>query len=169
MAIETVDIATKSVYDTSTTRTPSSELGKDDFLLLLTEQLKNQDPMNPMDNMDFISQMSSFSSLEQMLNMNENLEKFVSNFNGNKKIDAMRFLGTTVTAKAPNIEEPITGVVEMVGFNGDEPYLKVGEYAFAIEDVQLVSPTIYEMPTENATSDDTATETAGDEASTEES
>jgi flagellar basal-body rod modification protein FlgD len=146
MAIETVDIATKSVYDTSTTRTPSSELGKDDFLLLLTEQLKNQDPMNPMDNMDFISQMSSFSSLEQMLNMNETLEKFVNNFSGDRKLEAMRFLGTTVTAKADNIEEPITGVVEMVGFNGDEPYLKIGEYAFAIEDVQLVSPTYYEYP-----------------------
>jgi hypothetical protein len=56
----------------------------------------------------------------------------------------MRFLGTTVTAHSPNIEEPITGVVEMVGFNGEEPFLKIGEYAFAIEDVQIVSPTYYE-------------------------
>ena len=167
MAIETVDIATKSVYDTSTTRKPSSELGKDDFLLLLTEQLKNQDPMNPMDNMDFISQMSSFSSLEQMLNMNETLEKFVNNFSGDRKLEAMRFLGTTVTAKADNIEEPITGIVEMVGFNGDEPYLKIGQYAFAIEDVQLVSPTYYEAPgttTENSNSGDTNSETTTDEA-----
>ncbi len=145
MAIETVDVPVSSIYNTKPTRTPKQELGKDDFLLLLTEQLKNQDPLNPMNDMEFISQMSSFSSLEQMLNMNKNIEAFVKGYQGNQKIDAMRFLGTTVTAKSPNIEEPVTGVVEMVGFNGDEPYLKVGNYAFAIEDVQLVSPTIYDM------------------------
>lgn len=141
MAIETVDIPTKSIYNTNTTRTPRSELGKDDFLLLLTEQLKNQDPINPMDNIEFISQMSSFSTLEQMLNMNKTLEKFVNNFTSDRKLEAMRFLGTTVTAKVDNTEEPITGVVEMIGFNGDEPYLKVGEYIVAIQDVQLVRPT----------------------------
>lgn len=143
MAIETVDVPVSSIYNTKPTRTPKQELGKDDFLLLLTEQLKNQDPMNPMNDMEFISQMSSFSSLEQMLNMNKNIESFVTSFQSNQKTDAMRFLGTTITAKAPNIDEPVTGVVEMVGFNGEEPYLKVGEYAFAIEDVQLVSPTYY--------------------------
>ena len=143
MAIETVDVPVTSVHGTSTKRNPSSELGKDDFLLLLTEQLKNQDPMNPMENMEFISQMSSFSSLEQMLNMNENLENFVQNFKTNQKTDAMRFLGTTVTATKETLEEPVTGVVEMVGFEGGTPYLKVGDYSFTIDEVQIVSPTLY--------------------------
>jgi flagellar hook assembly protein FlgD len=146
MPIETVDVPVTSVYnDRPVNRTPKQELGKDDFLLLLTEQLKNQDPMNPMEDMEFISQMSNFSSLEQMLNMNKNIEDFVSGFKNNSKLEAMQFLGTTVTAEAPNVEEPVTGVVEMVGFNGDEPFLKVGEYAFALEDIQLVSPTIYQQ------------------------
>jgi hypothetical protein len=79
-----------------------------------------------------------------MLNMNKNIENFVNSSKDSQKLDAMRFLGTTVTAHSPNIEEPITGVVEMVGFNGEEPFLKIGEYAFAIEDVQIVSPTYYE-------------------------
>ncbi|HAE37575.1 MAG TPA: flagellar biosynthesis protein FlgD, partial [Candidatus Riflebacteria bacterium] len=82
MAIETVNIP-EGGLNLTTSRTPKSELGKNDFLKLLTQQLKNQDPMNPMQDMDFIGQMSSFSSLEQMMNMNKSLESFISTFSSN--------------------------------------------------------------------------------------
>jgi flagellar basal-body rod modification protein FlgD len=50
------------------------EIGKDEFLMLLVEQLKNQDPLEPMDSTDFTAQMAQFSSLEQQTQMNDNLE-----------------------------------------------------------------------------------------------
>ncbi len=142
MAIETVNIP-EGGLNLTTTRTPKSELGKDDFLKLLTQQLKNQDPMNPMNDMEFINQMSSFSSLEQMVNMNKSLDSFIKTFSNNSQTQAMMFLGTTVTAQNSSMDEAVTGVVEMVGFKDGKPFLKVGDQAFNLEDVQLVSPTVY--------------------------
>lgn len=54
--------------------TKSNELGKDQFLSLFVAQLKNQDPLTPMNNTDFIAQMAQFSSVEQLMNMTNELE-----------------------------------------------------------------------------------------------
>ncbi len=50
------------------------ELGKSEFLLLLTTQLQNQDPLDPVDNTEMIAQLAQFSALEQMENVNEAID-----------------------------------------------------------------------------------------------
>ena len=140
MAIETMTEAQRlQAVNSKNNRTPTSNLGKDDFLQLLTTQLKNQDPMNPMEDMDFIGQMAEFSSLEQMLNLNSSVEKINTALTNNTTTQAMMFLGTNVTAEVDDSEEPITGTVSMVGFKDNQPYLKVGEYAVALDQVKLVN------------------------------
>jgi flagellar basal-body rod modification protein FlgD len=47
------------------------------FLVLLTEQLKNQDPLNPLESNEFVSQLVQFSSVEQQINQNSSLEKLI--------------------------------------------------------------------------------------------
>lgn len=48
---------------TPATTGPSQDLGQEDFLMLMTAQLANQDPFNPQDNEDFIAQMAQFSTV----------------------------------------------------------------------------------------------------------
>lgn len=56
----------------------SQGIGKDtmdqqDFMNLLVEQLKNQDPLNPTDNADFMAQTTAFSQLNEMQTLNTSM------------------------------------------------------------------------------------------------
>ncbi|NLG52803.1 MAG: flagellar hook capping protein [Clostridiales bacterium] len=114
-------------------RTPSAELGKDDFLLLLLTQMKYQDPLNPMDSNDYIAQMAQLSTLEQMTNMTHA-------FNLNR---ACQLIGKNVLAKAYGLEmgetEYVFGKVDGFSVMGSEIILVVGEKQIRIEDVLEVS------------------------------
>ncbi len=53
----------------------NSVVNKDEFLQLLILQLKNQDPLDPMENEDFAINLAQFSQLEQLISINDTLEK----------------------------------------------------------------------------------------------
>ena len=138
MTIQTIDAAYTGIHG-QVSRTPSSELGKDDFLKLLTEQLKNQDPLEPMDDMAFVSQMSEFSSLEQLTNLNSTMTDFVS-AQGTSQPDAVSLLGKTVTVQSNGESEGITGIVDAISFEGGKTYLKIGENGYTLDKVKIVTP-----------------------------
>lgn len=50
----------------------------DDFLVLLTTQLQNQDPLSPMESTEFTNQLVQFSQVEQQINMNQKLTQMLS-------------------------------------------------------------------------------------------
>ncbi len=50
-------------------------VGKDDFLKLLTFQMKNQNPLKPYDNQEFAAQLAQFSQLEQLTDIRSLLEE----------------------------------------------------------------------------------------------
>lgn len=68
------------------------------FLTLLTTQLKNQDPLSPMDSTQFTSQLVQFASVEQQINANTNLEKIVGIQNATLAASIISFVGTNVEA-----------------------------------------------------------------------
>ena len=49
-------------------------LGQGDFLKLMTEQLKLQDPFAPVDNKEMLAQMAQFSSLAGISTVNDTLK-----------------------------------------------------------------------------------------------
>jgi len=59
------------------TKTPTKQLGKEDFLKLLTLQLRSQNPLNPASNQEMAAQLAQFSALEQMQNINTTPEQLL--------------------------------------------------------------------------------------------
>jgi flagellar basal-body rod modification protein FlgD len=57
-------------------------LGENDFLRLLVEQLKHQDPLQPQDNTAFVAQLAQFSGLEQSMQTNSNLGLIMTQLRG---------------------------------------------------------------------------------------
>jgi flagellar basal-body rod modification protein FlgD len=75
----------------------------DNFLILLTAQLANQDPLDPLDSNEFVAQLVSFTGVEQAVNMNTNLEQLISLFKSGQTMSAVGYLGTTVEAEGNTI------------------------------------------------------------------
>jgi flagellar basal-body rod modification protein FlgD len=87
-----------SYGETSSYTTTKKELGKEDFLTLLVEQLKHQDPLNPLESVEFTAQLAQFSSLEQLFGMNENLTGIQEMLSSQNKENLLELIGKTVKA-----------------------------------------------------------------------
>ena len=87
----------------------------DTFLLMLTTQLKNQDPSEPMDSNEFTAQLVQFANVEQAIATNENLEKLLEMNSSSEISNAASYIGKYVEAK------------------GDAARLKDGVVAFSFD------------------------------------
>jgi flagellar basal-body rod modification protein FlgD len=90
-----------------------AQLGKDEFLQLLVTQLRNQDPMNPSDPNQMAAQLAQFSTVEQLVNIGEQLEAqsaaneaLIESVNASS---AMQLIGRTVLAQGDVVTVPAEG------------------------------------------------------------
>ncbi len=112
--------------------TGSSEMGKDEFLLLLVTQFQYQDPLNPMEDKEFIAQLAQFSALEQSMNMNENMQLMLTAQQESNTMGAVSYMGKEVLARGYQVsvedgnvttfqyaleEEAATGYVNILDAN----------------------------------------------------
>jgi len=73
------------------------------FLLLLTKQLQNQDPLNPMDTAQFTQQLVGFSQVEQQIASNKSLEKLIGLQSATNAFGAVAFIGNEVAVDSDHI------------------------------------------------------------------
>lgn len=120
--MEISTILNQSIAQAQTTSV-NTQMGKDDFLRLLTVQLQYQDPLNPMENTEFIAQMAQFSSLEQLQNMNASLERSLGT-DAELKATYLNNLATSLVGKTievPTVEVAYTGEgPATIGYRLDE-------------------------------------------------
>lgn len=118
----TLSTAMNQQAKTSTQRTQLAE-DFDDFLVLLTTQLQNQDPLSPMDTTEFTNQLVAFAGVEQSINTNQKLDSLVSMQIANGFTNALSYVGMDVNY-----------VSSEMNFDGETPvdisYAIEGEAAF---------------------------------------
>ncbi|MGU3540316.1 flagellar hook assembly protein FlgD [Methylobacterium sp. A54F] len=86
---------------TSGTKTDSQAIAGNfqQFLTLLTTQLKNQNPLDPMDTNQFTQQLVQFAQVEQQLKSNDRLDSILSSAKSASAASATSFIGQTITAE----------------------------------------------------------------------
>ncbi len=75
----------------------------DNFLVLLTTQLRYQDPLSPMDATQFTEQLVQFSGVEQAIATNDKLDDLIALQGGNQLSSAVSYIGKGVKADSPMI------------------------------------------------------------------
>ena len=114
---------------TGTTLAPSTSatgsagaLGENDFLQLMMDQLKNQDPLSPDDPTQYLSELAQFSSLQQQ---NSIATSAASQATQSTTSSALSLLGHTVSYQdSTGVIQ--TGTVSKVDFSSTGPTLTVG-------------------------------------------
>ena len=110
----------------------SSELGKEEFMKLLTTQMQYQDPLNPQSDQDFIAQLAQFSSLEQMQNLN-------STFNNTSAYSLIDKYVEIEHSEANGENRSAEGIVDSVKINKNGAQVVIDGESFDVEDIYKVS------------------------------
>lgn len=102
-----------------------NQMGKDEFMKLLTFQLQNQDPMNPMDQSKVTGELAQFSQLEQLTNLNKKFDDGNKNQAIQDKFYAASFVGKKVVTTGSSLELKNSGDPGDVLFKLDGDAAKV--------------------------------------------
>ena len=111
-------------------------MGKNDFLLLLSTQLRFQDPLNPQSDSDFAAGLAQFSSLEQMQNMNTTLEAMAS-YQSYSLVGKFVIAETLIDGKM----RELPGVVDSIFMQNGVPMAQIGEYVVPVASIKEVFDT----------------------------
>ena len=128
-----VDISESSQ---SKERKVGSQLGKDDFLLLLVTQMKYQDPLEPTSNTEYVAQLAQFTELEYMQNMTD-VTQHTSAFSL-----VGRYVYVSSTGEGGHHEEA-EGVVDFVNMKNGEAFVSINGTEYSYDDIVKVIDSSY--------------------------
>tara|TARA_R110000868_G_scaffold6758_12_gene37731 strand:- start:596 stop:1267 length:672 start_codon:yes stop_codon:yes gene_type:complete len=91
----------------------------DSFLLLLTQQLKAQDPLSPMDSSEFTNQLVQFAQVEQQIGSNENLTELIGLSQQSIASNSVNYIGHTVEGVSSQVPMQDGNLKAAYGINDD--------------------------------------------------
>jgi len=87
----------------------AESLGQADFLRLMTEQLKHQDPLNPMENSAFLGQLAQFSTVQGIQNLNATVSGFAGSMASDQLLRGATMIGREVLLPSSKVALPAGG------------------------------------------------------------
>ena len=94
------------------------QLTQDDFLKLMIEQFRAQDPTKPMDNTQFVGQMAQFSQITATQQMQASFDQLATSLSGDQVLRASNLIGRQVlvpSAQATLAGQGVDGAVNVPG------------------------------------------------------
>ena len=88
---------------TSIAKNSMSSLGINDFIALMTTQLKYQDPTQPQDSTQFVAQLAQFSSVSGIEQMNTSIGSLMEQLKSSQALNATSLVGHSVLIKANSL------------------------------------------------------------------
>ena len=96
----------------STTQPKKKELGQEEFMRLMIEQFRHQDPFKPMENGEFIGQLVQFSSVAGLAELKQSFADLSASLTSNQTLQASSLLGRDVLVENSKVPLGATGGVE---------------------------------------------------------
>jgi flagellar basal-body rod modification protein FlgD len=130
-------LAASGLGNTTTGKTQTNTLGKDDFMKLLVAQLKYQDPSSPADPSAFMAQTAQFTMVEKLTDMATAQQQMVT---AQLQFGASNLVGKTVSYTGTDGVEA-NGLVTAATFSGSNPTVHIGNTDVPLSSVKSVRST----------------------------
>lgn len=136
MAISGVSNTTAAPPASANNASGGVAINQQQFLQLLTAQLKAQDPLNPISATDFTSQLAQLSTLSgmQQLNLTTSQLLQLQQFG-----QGAALLGKTVTYLQPGSTSNSSGVVQGISVQNGQVQVQVGNQQIALAQINGIS------------------------------
>jgi flagellar basal-body rod modification protein FlgD len=115
--ITTYASQTQAALAAANAKKSASSLGIEDFLTLMTAQLKNQDPMKPLEGTEFVAQLAQFGSVSGIQKMQGSIESLATSLRSTQMLNGTSLVGHDVLALADSFQfsqgVPVSGEVDV--------------------------------------------------------
>ena len=125
------------------TATKKKELGQADFLRLMTEQLKNQDPLKPLEGSQFLGQLAQFSTVQGINGMQQALGAVANVMESDQTLRAASLVGHDALVDTDTVQ-----LQAGTGVNGE--VVATGAGTITIEIVDGAGQVVDRIPVEAA-------------------
>jgi flagellar basal-body rod modification protein FlgD len=113
-SLAAISAQTQASTATADATKTASDLGIEDFLTLMTAQLKNQDPLKPLEGTEFVAQLAQFGTVSGVQAMQTSLETLAESLRSTQALNGATMVGHEVLAPADSFT-----LTQGVGISGE--------------------------------------------------